>query len=141
MAVIARRAIRHLAVLGTALSVTAGCAATTYDASLETTPPTVATTTTMPTGTAAELLPRLIAEGRTVSELMVADAPGVSAAVARVDAIWLAARDEVAELRPDLVDAFDENVARIGRGADFRRVADVDKSLINLAALVAAIAI
>ena len=52
------------AVAGAALLLLAvsGCSATTFDASLESTTSTVAATTTLPTGTVAELLPRMLTE-------------------------------------------------------------------------------
>jgi hypothetical protein len=43
-------------------AVLAACSPTTYDSTADTQPPAEATSTTLPTGTAAELLPLLLAE-------------------------------------------------------------------------------
>lgn len=112
-----------------------GCGGTTYDTSLVTTTAPPATTTTLPSGDAAELLPRLVAEARTVPQLMI-DSGDARSAVERIDALWDAVRDEVGDTRPDLVDAFEQQVERFDRAVQYKRVADADKSLKNLVVLV-----
>ncbi len=117
-------------------SVLASCSGTTYDASLaSSTTAVAATTTTLPTGTAAELLPRLVAEAGSVPQLMI-DGGDARSAVERLTALWEAARDEVRSTRPDLVDGFEQQVARFDQAVQYKRVADADKSLKNLVVLV-----
>ena len=94
------------------LPVTAGCASTTYDETLATSATTaVATTTTVPTGAAAELLPRLRDEAASLSGVMIDE--GDDRAVADTDrgSCGTRRKQEVGSARPDLVDSFDDNVA------------------------------
>lgn len=114
----------------------AACAPTTYDSELVATT-TIAVTTTVPTGTAAELLPRMVAEGQSIGTLMVAEGDAKSA-LERLTALWQAVRAEVAASRPDLIDGFDQQVDRFQRAVQFKRAADADKSARNLVVLVAA---
>jgi hypothetical protein len=110
------------------------CAATTYDQTLA--PDTAAvTTTTQPSGSAAELLPQLAAESASLSGVMIAgdDADAVRE---QIDALWAAARDEVRGSRPDLLDGFDQAVALVDKAVRFKRAADADKAARNLAILV-----
>ncbi|MBU6317507.1 MAG: hypothetical protein KGR47_13420 [Acidobacteria bacterium] len=126
---LARAAAGGLAVLGLA-----ACAPTTYDSELVATT-TIAVTTTVPTGTAAELLPRMVAEGQSIGTLMVAegDAKG---ALERLTALWQTVRAEVAASRPDLIDGFDQQIDRFQRAVQYKRAADADKSARNLVVLV-----
>ena len=121
------------AVLALAVS---GCAATTFDESLATTATTAAaTTTTLPTGTAAELLPRLVDEAASLSGVMIDE--GDDRAVAeRITALWDAAKPEVARTRLDLIASFDAAVALVQKAVDFSRAADADKASKNIVALV-----
>jgi hypothetical protein len=123
-----------IAALGVATFAASACAPTTYDSELVTTT-TVAVTTTVPTGTAADLLPRMVVEGQSVGGLMV-DGGDAEAAVERLAALWQAARDEVAASRPDLLDGFDQQVDRFQRAVQYKRAADADKSARNLVVLV-----
>ena len=120
--------------LGVAVLGLGACAATTYDSELVATT-TIAVTTTVPTGTAVDLLPRMVAEGQSVGGLMV-DGGDSRAAVERLTALWTAVRDEVAASRPDLIDGFDQQVDRFQRAVQFKRAADADKSARNLDVLV-----
>jgi hypothetical protein len=110
------------------------CAATTYDSELVATT-TIAVTTTVPTGTAVDLLPRMVVEGQSVGGLMV-DGGDARAAVERLTALWNVVRDEVAASRPDLIDGFDQQVDRFQRAVQYKRAADADKSARNLVVLV-----
>jgi hypothetical protein len=110
------------------------CAPTTYDSELVATT-TTAVTTTVPTGTAVDLLPRMVVEGQSVGGLMVDDGDA-RAAVERLTALWNVVRDEVAASRPDLIDGFDQQVDRFQRAVQFKRAADADKSARNLDVLV-----
>jgi hypothetical protein len=116
-----------------ALVVALTACATTYDESLvkDTSP---ATTTTVPTGTAAELLPQMASEAIRLSGVMIdgGDSESVSE---QISALWTAARNEVIATRPDLVDGFDQNVAMCARAVRFKRAADADKAARNLTAL------
>jgi len=110
------------------------CAPTTYDSELVATT-TTAVTTTVPTGTAVDLLPRMVVEGQSVGGLMVDDGDA-RAAVERLTALWNVGRDEVAASRPDLIDGFDQQVDRFQRAVQYKRAADADKSARNLVVLV-----
>jgi len=129
---ISRRASALAAVL-----LCTSCAATTYDASLDTTIASV-TTSTVPTGTPAELLPRLVDEVATLSDTIVArgDRKGV---VARVDALWSVLEPEVQASHPDLIDEFRAAIALVREAAERNRAADADKALRNLTVLADAV--
>jgi hypothetical protein len=64
------------------------------------------------------------------------DGGDARSAVERLTALWEAARDEVRSTRPDLVDGFEQQVARFDQAVQYKRVADADKSLKNLVVLV-----
>jgi len=123
-----------IAALGVAVVGLGACAATTYDSELVATT-TIAVTTTVPTGTAVDLLPRMVVEGQSVGGLMV-DGGDARAAVERLTALWNVVRDEVAASRPDLIDGFDQQVDRFQRAVQYKRAADADKSARNLVVLV-----
>lgn len=110
--------------------------ATTYDTALvkDTSP---ATTTTLPSGAAADLLPRLTAEADRLAGVMIADGDDHTVSE-QIASLWAAARDEVKADRPDLVDGFDQNVAMVAKAVKFKRAADADKAAKNLKVLVAA---
>jgi len=112
------------------------CASTTYDETLATSATTAAaTTTTVPTGTAAELLPRLVDEAAALAGVMIAEGDD-RAAADRIVALWEAAKPEVAASRVDLIASFDASVALVEKAVDFSRAADADKASKNLDALV-----
>jgi hypothetical protein len=113
-----------------------GCAPTTYDESVvaESVAPT---SSTLPTGTATELLPALVQETGTLSEI-IANKGDKQAAVQRIEALWAAVADEVSAARPDLAADMATNVARCADAAQFNRPADADKALRNLTVLVEA---
>ena len=127
---------RRAAVLAAALLCSA-CAATTYDASLDTTIVPAPTSTT-PTGTPAELLPRRIGEVATLSDIIVerGDRKGV---VERVDALWAVIEPEVQASHPDLIDEFRAAIALVREAAERNRAADADKALRNLNVLADAV--
>ena len=129
-----RRSLLLLA-LPVALTLSA-CAATTYDETLATSDTTAAsTTTTLPSGSPAELLPRLADEAAGLSAVMIAE--GDAAAVAaRAAALWAAVRPEIARDQPELLVDFDANVARLATAVQYKRAADADKAAANLAVLV-----
>jgi hypothetical protein len=124
-----------MAQLGIAAAlVAAGCSPTTYDETV-TTGSVAATTTTMPTGTPEELLPRIVIEAATLSEV-IANKGDDTAAAQRIAALWATIVDEVSVTRPDLLPDLQANVERCAIAAQFNRPADADKALRNLTVLV-----
>jgi len=115
---------------------TASCAATTYDTSI-TTQTAAPTTTVLPTGTAAELLPKIVAEAAGLSKL-IADGGDKIAAVERMEALWAAARDEVTRTDRELATEIGAEVAKGRAAATFNRPGAADKVYRNLTALVTA---
>ncbi|MBU6315060.1 MAG: hypothetical protein KGR47_01020 [Acidobacteria bacterium] len=120
-------------VVAAALAV-GGCSST-YDPSLATTATTaVATTSTLPTGTVAELLPRMLDEVKGLSEKVAAN-EGDNASAALIDQYWQAIRAEVEAKHPDLVDGFEFVVRRCQAASERRRPADADRAYRNLKAI------
>jgi len=115
---------------------TASCAATTYDTSI-TTQTAAPTTTVLPTGTAAELLPKIVAEAAGLSKL-IADGGDKIAAVERMEALWAAARDEVTRNDREIATEIGAAVAKGRAAATFNRPGAADKVYRNLTALVTA---
>lgn len=116
------------------LVVLVACSPTTLD-----TAPTVATVvagTTVPSGTTAELLDRLLDEASALSERVVEN-EGDEAAGARIEALWTAVRPDIEAARPDLLAQFDAAVDYARRAVDRRRPADADKAASNLRTLTA----
>jgi hypothetical protein len=109
------------------------CVDTKYDSSIPSAP-TSAATTTLPTGSASELLPRLVATAGSLSAAITNK--GAKAAIAAdAEHLWDAAQQEVAATRPELLGAFESNVAKLAGAARFNRAADADKAFKNLQAL------
>jgi hypothetical protein len=117
----------------TGSAVVSSCA-TTYDTTLASEQASTSTSSSLPTGTAADLLPRLVTEASGLSGLMMAgmDAGG---SAQRIQELWDAVKDEVNRQRPDLLSDFSANVARCVRAVQFSRAADADKAAKNLVAL------
>lgn len=112
-----------------------GACSSTYDASLATTGTTaVATTSTLPSGTVAELLPRMLAEVKGLSEQVAAN-EGDDATADRIEQYWEAMRAEVEAQHPELVDGFEFVVRRCRAAADRRRPADADRAYRNLSTI------
>jgi hypothetical protein len=115
---------------------TVSCAATTYDASIST--GTVApTTTVLPTGTAAELLPQLVDQASTLSTL-IADQGDKLATVERIEALWAAVDAEVSGKDRDIATEIGAEIAKGRKAAEFNRPGAADKVYRNLTALVKA---
>ena len=112
----------------------AACSGTTYDESLVT-DALPATTSTLPTGTAAELLPRMLDEVAGLSA-KVSAGDGANDAASRVEQYWAAIENEVTAARPELVEDFLFVVSRCRSAADFSRPADADRAYRNLGSLV-----
>jgi hypothetical protein len=112
------------------------CAGTTYDTSISTGTP-APTTTVLPSGTAAELLPQLVTEARGLSELIV-DQGDKIAAVERIEALWAAVRNEVVGKDRDIATEIEAEIAKGRSAATLNRPAAADKVYRNLTALVQA---
>ena len=121
-----------------AVALLAACSPTTYDSTADTKPDhTATTTTTLPSGTATELLAELLAEVQSLPE-RVMNADGDGAAATRIEQLWAAVQPEVAAQRPDLVSDFEFVVRRCRAAADRNRPADADRAFKNLDTLVRA---
>jgi hypothetical protein len=92
--------------------------------------------TTLPVaGSAAELLPEIATELSQLSAQI--GAPGDErATLARIDALWVVARPEVEEERPELVGGFDTTVDMARTAVNRIRPADADKAFNLLSDLV-----
>jgi hypothetical protein len=113
-----------------------GCAATTYDTSIST-ETAAPTTTVLPAGTAAELLPQLVTEASGLSKLIL-DGGDKLATVERLEALWAAAQPEVLGAAPDLASEISAEIAKSRKAAALNRPAAADKAYRNLNALVKA---
>jgi hypothetical protein len=115
---------------------TASCAPTTYDTSIST-GTAAPTTTVLPTGTAAELLTQLVHEAAGLSTLIV-DHGDKIAAVERIEALWVAARDEVTNADRDIAIEIEAEIAKGRRAATLNRPGAADKVYRDLNVLVQA---
>ncbi len=125
---------RTLSVLILSVS-TVSCAATTYDTSITAKP--APTTTVLPTGTAAVLLPQLVTEASTLSSLIVGQGDKL-AAVERIEALWAAVSAEVTGKDRDLATEIGAEVVKGRTAAVLDRPASADKVYRDLTALVKA---
>jgi hypothetical protein len=129
-----------LAIAAALAAITAACAETTIDPDVTTRPSVEATTTVFtPSGTTAELLDQLVTESGQLSDLIVEN-EGQRAALARIDAIWVLVRTDIADERDDLLPGFESAIRLLHTGVERRRPADADKAHNNLRSLVAAYA-
>ena len=109
------------------------CAKTLIDPSV-TTAPAAATTTTLPTGTPAELLPRLLLEVGKLSDAIGSnDHKGEQIAI--IGDYWNAVRPAIAKADGVVVLQFDPVIALCQRAEKFNRPADADKCFRNLTEL------
>ena len=129
------RAGRPLALLVLATS-TASCAATTYDSSISIGTP-APTTTVLPTGSAAVLLPMLVTDASQLSAVIV-NAGDKFAIVERIEALWAAVRDEVTAKDRELAIEIGAEIAKGRTAARLNRPGAADKVYRNLSALVQA---
>ena len=120
-----------------AVALLAACSPTTYDSTADTKPEHTATTTTLPSGSAADLLAEMLAEVQRLPQ-RVMNADGDGAAATRIEQLWAAVQPEVAAQRPDLVSDFEFVVRRCRAAADRNRPADADRAFKNLDTLVRA---
>jgi hypothetical protein len=120
-----------------AMTLLSACGPTTYDATDATEPEVVVTTTTLPSGTAAELLPVMLAEVQGLPQ-KVMDASGDGAAATRIEQLWAAMKPEIEANKPELVPDFEFVVRRCRAAADRNRPADADRASKNLDSLIEA---
>ena len=98
---------------------TASCAATTYDTSIST--QTVApTTTVLPVGSAAELLPELVTAAAGLSALIL-DGGDKFALVEHLEALWAAVHDEVVGKDRDIATEIEAEIAKARSAATVNR--------------------
>lgn len=113
--------------------VSMSCASTTIDTSI-TEAPAVETTTTLPSGTAAELLPRLLTEVGKLSDI-IGSSGKRSEQMETIRNLFDAVRPEIADNDGLAADSFDAALDLCQRATKFKRPADADKCFRNLTAL------
>ena len=129
--------VRNVCSGALAVALLVACSPTTYDSTADTKPEHTATTTTLPSGSAADLLAEMLAEVQRLPQ-RVMNADGDGAAATRIEQLWAAVQPEVAAQRPDLVSDFEFVVRRCRAAADRNRPADADRAFKNLDTLVRA---
>ena len=112
-------------------SLLVACAPTTYDDSATTT--IVIATTTIPSGPASELLPRLADRMTALSSYIGPNASGKTATgknelLAEIEAIWAAVEAEVVTESPSSADSIGRMVALARTAVERNRPADADKA-------------
>jgi len=131
--------VRRLAGAVLTVATVAACAETTVDPTRTTTATVLGsaapTTAFTPAGSAIELLPDLSTELSRLSAAIVDD-DDPQGALARVEALWGAARNEVGADRRELVAQFEAAIELARTAVERRRPADADKAFNNLSALV-----
>ena len=115
---------------------TVSCAATTYDTSIST-QTAAPTTTVLPTGTAAQLLPTLVTTAADLSNL-IADQGDKTANVERVEALWAAVQAEVTGKDRDIATEIAAEIVKGRDAARLNRPAAADKVYRSLKDLVQA---
>ena len=109
------------------------CSKTTYDASLVVTT-TIVTTTTLPSGAIADLLPRMVTEVQGLSA-KIAAGKGDQQSATLIEQYWAAMKPEMTSNHPELVDDFEFIVRRARQGTDRHRPADADRAYRNIVEL------
>jgi hypothetical protein len=131
-----RRAISFLGTIVAIVTLTVSCAATTYDTSIST-QTAAPTTTVVPVGTAADLLPQLVDEAAGLSKV-ITDGGDKLAVVERMEALWSAVRTEVTAGDRDIAVEIEAEIGKGRAAATFNRPGSADKVYRNLNALVQA---
>jgi hypothetical protein len=126
--------MKRLLVAALAAKALSACSATTFDASLQSTTSTVAVTTTLPSGTVAELLPRMVAEVKALSEKVAAN-KGDDQSATYIEQLWVAMKAEITGINADLAPSFEFIVRRCRQAADRSRPADADRAYRNIQSL------
>jgi len=109
------------------------CASTTIDPAV-TEAPVIETTTTLPTGTAAELLPRLVIEAGLLSDI-IGTGGEKSRQLQAITDLFDAVRPELAATDGVVALSFDGALELCRKATQFNRPADADKCFRNLTAL------
>lgn len=127
-----RRLLRATACGLAAVAILSSCAATTYDESIATST-SVATTSTIPTGTTEELLRNLSTAMNGLSTLIGPDKSGRTPDGKRdqirlIEALWDAVQTDVTSSDPDAADALGRMVALARTAVERNRPADADKA-------------
>ncbi len=122
---------RFMTVSLCALFITA-CGATTYDNTLGTTVPPI-NTTTLPSGTVEELLPRLVTAMTGLSSLIGPNdsgrtMPGKADQLALINALWNAAETELITIDPVAAESLGRLVDLSNTAVTANRPADADKA-------------
>lgn len=86
-----------------------------------------AATTTLPTGTPAELLPQLVTTLRAVAEAII-DETDQRALLSDAEALWSAAKPQIAATDPDAADEIEGLMDLARRAVERTRPADADKA-------------
>ncbi len=129
---------RSVVVVSLALTL-AGCSKTTFDSNIASGDSTVlATTTTLPKGTAAQLLPVMLDAVKGLS-VKVAANKGDNETALLIEQIWTAIRPEIQATHKGLVPDFEFIVRRCRAATDRHRPADADRAYRNMVSLVDAI--
>lgn len=123
--------VRSVGVAFGIVMVLSSCAPTTYETSAATT--VVAATTTLPSGPASELLPRLSASMLSLSSYIGPNssgstASGKEAVLAEIEALWNAAETEVTALSPESAESIGRMVDLARTAVERNRPADADKA-------------
>lgn len=126
-----RRTTRVLA--AAAVVLVAGCSAAVDDGSSF--DPDAQGSTTLPTGTPAELLPRLVATVDQISEAII-DEGDQRALLAQAEALWAATQDDVAATDPEAADSMQQMMDLARVAVERIRPADADKATKFLSDLV-----
>lgn len=113
------------------------CAPTTFDETIATTT-APSTTTTLPSGTVADLLPLMLDEVEQLGRKVEAGS-GAGDAATRIEQFWAAMKGEIERDRPELVEDFEFVVSRCRLAADRKRPADADRAFRNLQTLADAV--
>jgi hypothetical protein len=129
----ARRFLVRALAVGCVGAIVPSCASTTIDSSV-TEAPVVEVTTTLPSGTAAELLPRLVSEVGKLSDI-IGSGGDKGGQLDVIDNLFDAVRPELADTDGVAALAFDGAIELCRKGTRFNRPADADKCLRNLTAL------
>ena len=124
--------MRVIAIVGIVAGSLSSCGATTYESDATVASDTT-TTTTLPSGPASELLPRLKTTMNSLSGYIGPDAnqttpTGKNDVLASIDVLWNAVVDEVTAADPDAADSIGRMVELAHTAVERNRPADADKA-------------
>lgn len=123
-----RRRFHARAIVAVVATMTMGASCSVDDgASRSDEPPESVAPTTLPAGTPAELLPRLVTTLQAVAEAIIDDADQV-ALLAEAEALWAASEPEVAAEDTTSAEEMEGMMDLARRAVERRRPADADKA-------------